>query len=71
MASMLDSIAVDRGFEPRSRQPKTITFVFVASPLSTQHKGERAKTSWLGIRIMCPSGETCLPADCCFSELTL
>jgi len=25
----------------------------------------------LGIRIMCPSGATCLAADCCFSELAL
>jgi len=24
---------------------------------------------WLRIRIMCPSGATCLSADCCFSEL--
>jgi hypothetical protein len=24
----------------------------------------------LGIRIMCPSGATCLSADCCFNELT-
>jgi hypothetical protein len=32
--------------------PKTIHLVFVASPLSTQHSGERAKTGWLGIRIM-------------------
>ena len=31
----------------------------------------RAKTGWLGIRIMCPSGATCLSADCCFSELAL
>jgi len=30
--------------------------VFVASPLSMQHYGERAKTGWLGIRIMCPGG---------------
>jgi hypothetical protein len=30
-----------------------------------------AKTGWLRIRIMCPSGATCLPADCCFSELAL
>ena len=29
--------------------------VFVVSPLSMQHKGERAKTGWLGIRIMCPN----------------
>jgi hypothetical protein len=36
-----------------------------------KHEGERAKTSWFGIRIMCPSGATCLPADCCFSELAL
>jgi hypothetical protein len=28
-------------------KPKTITLVFVASPLSTQHPGERAKTDWL------------------------
>jgi hypothetical protein len=32
---------------------------------------ERAKTSGLGIRIMCQSGATCLPADCCFSGLAL
>ena len=29
------------------------------------------RTGWLGIRIMCPSGAICLPADCCFSELAL
>jgi hypothetical protein len=29
------------------------------------------KTGWLGIRIMCLSGATCLLADCCFSELAL
>ena len=50
---------------------KTIKLVCVASPLSTQLKGERAKTGWFGIRIMCPSGATCLSADCCFSELAL
>jgi hypothetical protein len=27
------------------------------------------KTGWLRIRIMCPSGATCLFADCCFSIL--
>jgi hypothetical protein len=45
--------------------------VFIASPLSMQHRGERATTGRLGIRIMCLSGATCLPADCCFSELAL
>jgi len=29
------------------------------------------KMGWLGIRIMCHSGATCLSADCCFSELAL
>jgi len=43
--------------------------VFVASLLSTQHLGERSKTGWHGIGINCPSGVTCLSADCCFSEL--
>ena len=50
-----------------SRLPK----LFVASPLSTQPYGVRAKTVWLGIRIMCLSGATCLSVDCCFSELAL
>jgi len=45
--------------------------VFVASPLSTQYNEVREKSGWLGIRIMCPSGATCLSADCCFSELAL
>ena len=70
MVSVLASNAVDRVFEHRSGQTKTITLVCVAS-LCTQHSGERANTGWLGIRIMCPSGATCLPADCCFSELAL
>jgi len=48
-----------------------IKVAFVASPLSTQHKRERAKTVWLRIRIMCPSGATCLSMDCCLTELAL
>jgi hypothetical protein len=37
---------------------------------STKHAALRRKSKdWLGIRIMCLSGATCLPADCCFSEL--
>ena len=34
-------------------------------------KEKELKTGWLEIRIMCPSGTTCLLADSCFSELTL
>ena len=45
MVSMLVSIVVDRGFDPWSGQTKdTIKLIFVASPLSMQHKGKRAKT---------------------------
>ena len=32
-------------------------------------RGVRSKTRWLGIRIMCPSGATCTPTDCCVGEL--
>ena len=59
------------GSSPGGVKTKTINWVFVASPLSMDHEEERAKTGWLGIRIMWPSGATCLPADCCFSELAL
>jgi hypothetical protein len=52
-------------------KPKTIKLVFVTSALSTQHSEERANIGWLGIRIMCLSEATCLPADCCFIELAL
>jgi len=59
------------GSSPGQVKQKATNLVFVASPLSTQHWGERAKNGWLRIRIMYPSGVTCLSADCCFSELTL
>jgi hypothetical protein len=38
------------GSSPDRVEPNTIKLVFVASQLSTQHFGEIAKTSWLGIR---------------------
>jgi hypothetical protein len=40
---------------------------------SAKHVALRRKNKeWLNrITIMCPSGATCLPADCCFSELAL
>jgi len=53
MVSSLASSAVDRGLDPRSGQTiEYIKLVCVAFPLSTQHERERAKTGWLGIRIM-------------------
>ena len=74
MVSVHASSVIDRGFVGFSLgwvKPKTYTIGFVASPLSMQHKGVRAKTGWLGIRIMCPSRASCLPTDCCFSEPAL
>jgi hypothetical protein len=53
---------------PSLLKPKTIKCVF-ASPLSTQLSG--AKTGWLGIRIMCPCGVTCLPLMFCSLWSTL
>ena len=68
---MIGQSVIDHGFEPDWIKQKTITLVFVASLLSTQHYGQRAKTGWLGIRIICQSGAPCLSADCCLSELAL
>jgi len=59
------------GSSPGRVKPKIMKLVFVASLLSTRREQERAKTGWLGIRIMHPSGVTYLPMDCCFSELPL
>ena len=63
MVSVLASSTVDRGFEPRSGHTKDYQIRMCC--FSAMH----AKTGWLGIRIMCPSGATCLPVDCCFSKL--
>ena len=52
------------GFDPRSGQTKDYKIGICCIK-------ETAKIGWLGIRIMCPSGATCLSADCCFSELAL
>jgi hypothetical protein len=43
--------------------------VFVSSLLSMQHKGERGKTGWLGSRITCLSGATCLSVHCYFNPI--
>ena len=71
--NVLASSAVDRGFELRSGQTK-MTIKSVAVVSSAKHTALRRKNrdiGWLGIRIMCPSGATCLSAHCCFSQLAL
>ena len=50
-------------------KPKTIKFVFVASPLIAQYKEVRTKIDWLGVRIMCPNGDLCRYVYCCYFKL--
>ena len=57
------------GSNLRKVKTKIIKLFFVACQLSTQQQGVRAKTGWLGIRIMYLSGATFIPEDYCFSEL--
>ena len=64
MVIVLASSAVGRGFEPQFGQTKDYKICICC--FSAKHA---AKTGWFGIRIMCPRGVTCLPADCCFSQL--
>jgi hypothetical protein len=69
---VLSSSTVDRWFESGSGQSKdyNIGICFFSAEYIAL-KRERAKTGWLRIGIMCPSGATWLSADCCFSELAL
>jgi hypothetical protein len=71
MVRVRTSCSVDRGFEPWSGQTKD--YAIGISCFSAKHAvlRRKAKSGWFGIRIMCPSGATCLPSDCCFSELVL
>ena len=61
MVRALAWMAVARGFEPILGQIKDYE---IGICFSAKHVLQR-----LVIRIMCPSGATCLPAGCCFSEL--
>ena len=67
MVSVLASSAIDRGFDRRSCQTKDYEIGICCFSAKHAVLGERAKTGWLGNRIMCPSGATCLSADCCSS----
>jgi hypothetical protein len=59
MVSMLASIAVDRGFQSRLGQTKDYKNSYCCI------SANKEKEQRLGIRIMCPSGATYLPNDCC------
>ena len=73
LVSILILSVVDWGFKHQSGQIKDnkIGINLLRSLLSMQHYRIRAKTGWLGITIICPFRVTCLPTDCCFSELAL
>ena len=69
MVSGLASSAVDRGIEPRSDQIKDNKISICCFSSKHSALAVRPQTGWLSIRIMSSSGVTCLPTDCCFSEL--
>ena len=59
IGSVLASSEIDCGYELRSCQSKEYTIGICC------FSAKNAKTGWLRIRIMCPSGATYLPNDCC------
>ena len=67
--SVLACSVGDHGIEPRSDKTKAITWVHVAFLLRTQHYGEKVKTGWLGIRIMCQEWSDMCTSGLLFSEL--
>jgi hypothetical protein len=74
MVRLLALSAVDCVFKPRPCQTKDYEIgicCFSAKHAALRRERERAKTGWLGIRIMCPIGAICLSMDCCFSKLAL
>ena len=63
---------IDRGSTHRSIKTKDyIIDVCCSTPPSTHHYRMRSKTGSLSTNIICPSGVTGLPMDCCISELAL
>jgi hypothetical protein len=62
MVIVFASSSVDRGFESRSGQTKD--FEIGICCFSAKHESLRAKSGWLWIMIMCPSGAACLSVDC-------
>ena len=73
MVSMLATSVVDRGFKSRSDQTKDFNINICC--FSAQHVALRSKSKDWSVgsnRIICPVSEaTCLPTNCCYSELAL
>ena len=68
MVGVLTWGVLERGFEFLSGQIKNYKIGNCSFSTKNATNVIRAKTSLLGIRIMCLSGATCLLADCSLSE---
>ena len=71
MVSARGLSVVDRGFEPQYDQTKAYTIGFWCFSSTHAVLRRKSKDRGLEIKIMCPSGATCLPVDCCFIKLEL
>ena len=71
MVSLLSSSTVDDGFQFRQHQTKDYKIGICCFSAKHAALAVRAKTGWLGIRILCLNGATCLHADCCFSDIAV
>jgi hypothetical protein len=67
MVSLIALSVVGRGFKPWSGQTKDYEIGICYCSAMRAALKEKENTGWLGIRIMCPSGATCLSADCCIT----
>ena len=71
MDTVYASSVIYRGFEPLSGQTKDYKIGICCFFAKHARIIKDKETLWYVIRIMCPSGATCLSVDCCFSELEL
>ena len=71
IGGVIVNVRESRVVDSRSGQTKNYKIGICSFPAKHAPLRRKRKTGWLGIKIMCPSGATCLSADCCFSELAL
>ena len=60
MVTVLSPVGEDQGSVPGRVKPKDYKL-----EQKTQHLRSKAKSVWLEVMIMCPSGATCLLTGCC------
>jgi hypothetical protein len=70
MVCLLITSVVDCGFKSQSGK-KTKDYKIGICVFSAKYAALGAKTGWLEISIMCLSGATCLPVDCCFCGISI